>query len=338
MKKHFTFFLTVVMVFLSVCAYAQSPQKFNYQAVCRDNGGNILASQPVILRVSIHDLTQSGTVLFKETHSVTTNNFGLVNIPIGGGTLISGNFSTIPWGTGSKFLEIELSTDAGLTYNSAGTPQLLSVPYALYANQANVAGLPGPTGPQGATGPTGNAGPQGPTGTVGATGPQGPGGADGATGPQGPSGADGATGPAGPTGPLVSGTTGQTLRYDGSAWIANSVIYNDGVNVMINGGFGINKVTLIGAAATTYTATADDFFIECGNTVANLTLNLPLASTCSGKIYVIKRTAAGNKSTIITPSSPDKIEGTLATMTLTGTLKCAFIFSDGTGWWVISTM
>lgn len=32
---------------------------------------------------------------------------------------------------------------------------------------------------------------------------------------------------------LPSGTSGQTLRYNGSAWVANSVIYNDGTNVGI---------------------------------------------------------------------------------------------------------
>ncbi len=29
------------------------------------------------------------------------------------------------------------------------------------------------------------------------------------------------------------GATGDTLRYDGSSWVANSVIYNDGLNVGI---------------------------------------------------------------------------------------------------------
>lgn len=122
-------------------------------------------------------------------------------------------------------------------------------------------GLPGATGPQGPAGPTGAQGPQGPTGTgvgipgatgaTGPTGPQGPAGSVGATGPQGlpgptgPQGLAGATGPqgipgvtglqgaTGPTGPLVPGTINQTLRYDGSTWMANSTIYNTGTNVGI---------------------------------------------------------------------------------------------------------
>lgn len=52
-------------------------------------------------------------------------------------------------------------------------------------------------------------------------------------GPAGPAGSDGATGPTGPTGPLVSGSSGQTLRHDGSSWIANSILFNNGTNVGI---------------------------------------------------------------------------------------------------------
>jgi hypothetical protein len=349
MKKQFTFFLTVVMVFLSICTYAQAPEKFNYQAVCRDNVGNIITGQAVIIRAAIHDLTSSGTLLFKESHSVTTNSFGLVTIPIGGGTLISGNFSTIPWGSGSKFLEIELSTDGGGTFNSVGTPQLLSVPYAIYANTANVAGPTGPqgaTGPAGIQGPTGSAGAQGPTGLQGPTGVPGlqgvtgSAGTTGATGPQGPTGADGATGPQGPTGPLVPGTTGQTFRYDGSSWVASSVVNNDGVNAMINGGFGVNKFTNtgpVGNTGTAYTATLDDFFIAY-NSSANLTLHLPAAATCSGKIYVIKRTVAGNKTCTITPVTGELIDNVATNIWINSANKSVMIISDGIGWWVMAVL
>ncbi len=103
-------------------------------------------------------------------------------------------------------------------------------------------GIPGPTGPTGANGATGPQGITGPTGANGVTGPQGSTGQTGqtgATGPQGPTGAqgtpgqNGATGPTGPTGPVVSGSVNQTLRYDGSDWVANSTIWNDGTNVGI---------------------------------------------------------------------------------------------------------
>jgi hypothetical protein len=52
---------------------------------------------------------------------------------IGGGVLVSGNFSTIDWSAGPYFLEVEFDPAGGASFTSMGTSQLLSVPYALYA-------------------------------------------------------------------------------------------------------------------------------------------------------------------------------------------------------------
>jgi hypothetical protein len=95
-------------------------------------------------------------------------------------------------------------------------------------NWTKSVGPQGTQGPQGNVGLQGPQGPQGPQGNVGLQGPQGP------QGNVGPQGATGAIGPQGPTGPLVTGTNGQTLRHNGSEWISNSTIFNDGTNVGIN--------------------------------------------------------------------------------------------------------
>ncbi|HNW89496.1 MAG TPA: tail fiber domain-containing protein [Bacteroidales bacterium] len=94
-------------------------------------------------------------------------------------------------------------------------------------------GIQGPTGAQGLQGVQGNTGPAGPTGAQGVQGIQGPTGAQGVQGVQGNTGPTGLTGTTGATGPLVSGTTGQTLRHDGTTWVANSKLYNDGANIGI---------------------------------------------------------------------------------------------------------
>lgn len=97
-----------------------------------------------------------------------------------------------------------------------------------------VAGTNGTTGATGATGPQGAAGGNGTTGATGATGPTGANGSVGATGATGTNGATGATGPTGATGTFgVTGTTGQTLRHNGTAWVATSNLYNDGTNIGI---------------------------------------------------------------------------------------------------------
>jgi hypothetical protein len=170
MKKIFTFLIALT---LSVQLFSQSPDKFNYQAVCRNSTGQIIAGQLVSFLLTIHDLTLTGAILYQESQTATTNTFGLVNLQVGGGTVQAGSFATIPWGTGSKFLEVAMDTAGGITYITMGTPQLLSVPYAMYANQAGTSGATGPTGAQGPTGPNGSTGAQGSTGATGATGTNG---------------------------------------------------------------------------------------------------------------------------------------------------------------------
>ena len=177
-------------------SFAQAPQKFNYQGVARDNSGNVLPNQNIGLRLSIRQGTPTGTIVYRETHSASTYQFGLFDIEAGGGTVVSGVFSSINWSSGPYFFQTEMDASGGTNYLNLGTSQLLSVPYALYAETS---GSGGSTGATGATGPTG---PVGETGATGVTGPTGVG----TTGPTGPTGV-GTTGPTGPTGPAGSGSS-----------------------------------------------------------------------------------------------------------------------------------
>ena len=194
-----------------------SPQLMNYQGVARDNGGNVLVNQNIALQLSVISGSIGGTVEYTETQLTSTNDFGLFNIEIGGGTVTSGTFSAINWGSASHFLKVELDPVGGTAFQEMGTSQLLSVPYAFYAKVSG-SGAVGTTGP---TGPTGNDGELGPIGPAGI---QGPTGVTGATGTAGINGVDGSTGPQGPTGPtptiqhgkeLVGSSLGQVLiSYD----------------------------------------------------------------------------------------------------------------------------
>ncbi len=152
MKKHCSLLFVIFMMVLPSLIQGQAPQSFNYQAVCRDNNGNIMAGQSVEIRFSIYDLSPTGNILYSESHSLITNSYGLINVAVGSGTLISGTFATIPWQTGAKYLGVELNSGSG--YVTFGTPQLLSVPYALYAN-TSASGATGATGATGAAGPAG---------------------------------------------------------------------------------------------------------------------------------------------------------------------------------------
>jgi len=133
MKKLIILFL---MLALAISVLAQSPQKLNYQAVIRNAGNALITNQAVRMRVSILKSTDTGTAVYVETHTPQTNANGLAVIEIGGGTVVSGDFSSIDWSAGPYFLKTETDPSGGTNYTITGTSQLLSVPYALHAVKA----------------------------------------------------------------------------------------------------------------------------------------------------------------------------------------------------------
>ena len=229
----------MILLLLAACGMmAQAPEKFTYQAVVRNANNQLMTNTQVGAQICILQggAGAQGTPVYCETHTASTNANGLLTLTIGEGNILFGNFNTINWKSGVFFLDMGIDPTGGSNYTIWSTQQLLSVPYALYANEAgNVPaftvvptdtgyvisisqdgaatqtfvlrhGAPGPQGPQGETGPQGPQGPQGDPGATGAQGPQGDPGATGAQGPQGdpgiqgPQGDPGATGPQGPQG------------------------------------------------------------------------------------------------------------------------------------------
>jgi hypothetical protein len=115
---------------------AQAPHRFNYQAVARNAAGSIIDSQHVSVRFTLKDSVLNGAVLYQETQLLTTNHFGLITAQVGNGTAAQGNIDSIPWGTNNKYLQVELDATGGSNYVDMGTSQMLSVPYALYAEKS----------------------------------------------------------------------------------------------------------------------------------------------------------------------------------------------------------
>ncbi len=123
----------IASIILTSAVYAQAPQKMTYQAVVRDASNALISNTAVGIQISILETSAVGTAVFIERHTPTTNANGLATIEIGTGTLISGNFSTIDWASGPYFLKTETDPNGGTVYSISGTSELLSVPYALYA-------------------------------------------------------------------------------------------------------------------------------------------------------------------------------------------------------------
>ena len=96
-----------------------------------------MVSNPVGIQISILQGSPTGTAVYVETQTTSTNANGLISIEIGGGTVVSGNFATINWANGTYFIETQTDPNGGTDFTITGTSQILSVPYALHANFAD---------------------------------------------------------------------------------------------------------------------------------------------------------------------------------------------------------
>jgi hypothetical protein len=135
-----TFYCSLLTVF------AQAPQALNYQAVARNSSGTLIANQVVGIKIYIHQTSASGPDVYSETFTPTTNKFGLFTVAIGQGTVVSGTFNSITWNTGNYWLDVQMDPSGGTNYTDMGAAQLLSVPYAIYANNAGASKSGGSNG------------------------------------------------------------------------------------------------------------------------------------------------------------------------------------------------
>lgn len=117
-------------LFLATLLSAQVPQAFSYQTIAFNSAGAPIANGNVALKISILENSATGTVLYTETHTKTTNSKGLVNLNIGQGTPTTGSFGAINWGTNTKFVKVEMDPAGGSNYTNVGVNQLMSVPYS----------------------------------------------------------------------------------------------------------------------------------------------------------------------------------------------------------------
>jgi hypothetical protein len=131
------------LLFQATSLHAQVPQKFNYQGIARDAKGNPLANKQLGLKISVLPTQDAAQAEYEETQVVTTNEFGLYTLQIGNGAALTGSMKTVKWETGNKYISVGIDPNGGTNYVTAGTTQLLSVPYAIYSDMAGTAGNTG---------------------------------------------------------------------------------------------------------------------------------------------------------------------------------------------------
>jgi uncharacterized protein (TIGR02145 family) len=135
MKSTKSFFLVFLLAAGSFL-HAQSPEKMSYQAIIRNGSNQLVINSNIGIQVSILQGSITGNGVYIERHFPLTNDNGLISIEIGGGTVVSGSFVSIDWANGPYFIKTETDLNGGSNYTIAGTSQLLSVPFALYAKTA----------------------------------------------------------------------------------------------------------------------------------------------------------------------------------------------------------
>ena len=127
-------------LFFTICLFAQAPEKLSFQAIVRNSSGEPVRSSIVGMRIQILQGSEFGESVYIEKHIPITNVNGLVNIELGAGIVVSGNFASIDWGNGPYFLKTEIDPSGRTDYSITGISQLLSVPYALFAENSGTPG------------------------------------------------------------------------------------------------------------------------------------------------------------------------------------------------------
>jgi hypothetical protein len=123
--------LSTIAFLFSILMWGQESASFSYEAVIHDDTGRIVASHPVSLKISILFKNPFDTVVYSESHKVTSSELGLVTLAVGNGTDRSGDFSSVDWSAYTYFLKVEIDASGGTSYKDMGTFQILNVPYVL---------------------------------------------------------------------------------------------------------------------------------------------------------------------------------------------------------------
>ena len=122
--------LLYLITLLTSVSFAQ--EGISYQAIAYDNNGFEMSSQEIQLQLSILGDSINGSAEYVESHTVTTDDYGLFSIVIGSGDT-EANLSSVNWKT-PKFLKVEMQNGEEMT--TLGVSQFLSVPYSYYSQKS----------------------------------------------------------------------------------------------------------------------------------------------------------------------------------------------------------
>ena len=129
--------LLILGLILSAITFAQAPNKMSFQTVVRNSQGKLVLNKSIGVRISILQATSTGTPVYVETHTTSSNANGLLTLEVGSGSVATGTFATIDWLQGPYFLKTEMDMDGGANYTITGVTEFVSVPYVKMAENTN---------------------------------------------------------------------------------------------------------------------------------------------------------------------------------------------------------
>ena len=119
MKKQLTFIFACIITMMQP-GFSQAHQGMNYQSIARNAAGAILANQNIGIRFTVTN-GSGGTILYRETHNTTTNQFGVFTLNVGSGTPVTGTFSGILWASVNPWLRVDMDPAGGTAYINMGS-------------------------------------------------------------------------------------------------------------------------------------------------------------------------------------------------------------------------
>jgi hypothetical protein len=136
-----TFVIILLVAFVATAVFAQAPEKLSYDLIVNNATGTLVANRQVGVQLSILQGSASGSAVYVETQTPTTDVNGMARLQVGGGSVVSGTFATIDWSAGPYFLKAQIDITGGTSYTQTITNQLVSTAYALYAKNAGSGSL-----------------------------------------------------------------------------------------------------------------------------------------------------------------------------------------------------
>ncbi len=133
--KQLTLSFLLSFFFFIFTGSISAQQSFRYQAVARDSAGIVISNQEIGVQISIIQTAENLPPIYQETHQVTSNDYGVLNLNVGEGNSTLGVFNEIDWSLQS-FLQVEIDINGGSNYDLNNLSEILSVPRALYADRA----------------------------------------------------------------------------------------------------------------------------------------------------------------------------------------------------------